>query len=108
MVFKFDYQEADQMDTYADSDWAGCPRSRRSTSGGCIMVGSHLLKFWSSIQAGVAMSSGEAEFYGVVRGAGQGLGYQSLIKDLGLSPPYACGPIRRPHLAYAHAKGSAS
>ena len=62
LVFKFDYQQADHIDTYADTDWAGCPRSRRSTCGGCIMVGSHLLKCWSSTQAGVAMSAGEAEF----------------------------------------------
>ena len=58
MVFKFDYQNADHIDAYADTDWAGCPRSRRSTSGGCIMLGTHLLKCWSSTQAGVAMSSG--------------------------------------------------
>ena len=34
-----------------------------------IMVGTQLLKCWSSTQAGVAMSSGEAEFYGAVKGA---------------------------------------
>ena len=64
MVFKVDYHNADHIDAYADTDWAGCPRSRRSTSGGCIMVGTHLLKCWSSTQAGVTMSAGEAEFYG--------------------------------------------
>ena len=52
MVFKFDYQSADHIDTYAGTDWAACLRSRRSTSGGCIMVGMHLLKCWSSMQAG--------------------------------------------------------
>ena len=72
MVFKFDYQSADHSDAYADTDWAGCPRSRRPTSGGCIMLGTHLLKCWSSTQAGVAMSSGEAAFYGAVKGASIG------------------------------------
>ena len=62
MVFKFSYESATPIDTYADTDWAGCPRSRRTTSGGCIMVGTHLLKCWSATQAGVAMSSGKAEF----------------------------------------------
>ena len=57
LVFKFDDQQADHIDTYADTDLAGCPRSRRSTSRGCIMVGTHLLKCWNSTQAGVAMSS---------------------------------------------------
>ena len=51
------------------------------------MLGRHTIKHWSSTMPSVALSSGEAEFYGVVRGAGQGLGYQSLIGDLGLSLP---------------------
>ncbi len=45
------------------------------------------IKHWSSTQPSVSLSSGEAEFYGVVRGAGQGLGYQSLLKDLGVEVP---------------------
>ena len=48
------------------------------------MVGSHLIKAWSSTQASVALSSGEAEYYGLVRGVGIGLGIQSLYKGVGL------------------------
>jgi hypothetical protein len=48
------------------------------------MLGSHCIKHWSSTQASVALSSGEAEFAGVIRGAGQGLGYKALLKDLGV------------------------
>ena len=48
------------------------------------MLGSHAIKHWSSTQASVALSSGEAEFAGVIRGAGQGLGYKALLKDLGV------------------------
>ena len=51
------------------------------------MLGSHLIKSWSSTQSSVALSSGEAEFNGVVRGAGIGLGYQSLLHDLGIQVP---------------------
>ena len=29
---------------YADADWAGCKATRKSTSGGCIVLGGHLLK----------------------------------------------------------------
>ena len=83
MVFKFDYQRAGHIDAYADTDLAGCPRSRRLTSGGCIMLGTHLLKYWSSTQAGVAMSSGKAEFYGAVKGASIGLGMKALYRDIG-------------------------
>ena len=51
------------------------------------MLGRHTIKHWSSTQPSVALSSGEAEFYGVVRGSGQGLGYQALLGDLGVSLP---------------------
>ena len=51
------------------------------------MLGGHLIKSWSSTQTSVALSSGEAEFNGVVRGAGIGLGYQSLVRDLGQDLP---------------------
>jgi len=47
------------------------------------MAGEHLLKSWSSTQSSVALSSGEAEFYGVVKAAGYGLAYQALLKDFG-------------------------
>ena len=50
-----------------------------------MILGTHAVKSWSSTQASVALSSGEAEFNGVVRGAGVGLGYQSLLRDLGVS-----------------------
>ena len=45
------------------------------------------MKSWSSTQSSIALSSGEAEFNGVVRGAGVGLGYQSLLRDLGIDIP---------------------
>ena len=50
-----------------------------------MILGSHAVKSWSSTQTSVALSSGEAEFNGVVRGAGVGLGYQSLLRDLGVN-----------------------
>ncbi len=84
MVFHYKWQEVEQVDVYTDTDWAGCPRTRKSTSGGCVILGTHPIKSWSSTQSSVALSSGEAEFNGVVRGAGVGLGYQSLLRDLGI------------------------
>ena len=51
------------------------------------MIGGHTIKTWSSTQTSVALSSGEAEFNGVVRGSGAGLGFQSLLRDLGLEVP---------------------
>ena len=51
------------------------------------MFGKHTVKHWSSTQASISLSSGEAEFAGVIRGSGQGLGYQALLADLGVNVP---------------------
>ena len=51
------------------------------------MVGRRTIKTWSSTQASISLSSGEAEFNGVVRGSGAGLGYRSLLRDLGHEVP---------------------
>ena len=42
------------------------------------------MKSWSSTQAFIALSSGEAEFYGVVKGASVGLGIKALLADMGV------------------------
>jgi len=43
------------------------------------------LKTWSSTQASIAQSSGEAEYYALVRAASEALGMQSIMRDLGWS-----------------------
>ena len=48
------------------------------------MLGGHLLKRWSSTQASISLSSGEAEHYGVVTAAGIALGHHSLVADMGM------------------------
>ena len=48
------------------------------------MWGNHLIKAWSKMQSVVALSSGEAEYYGMVKGASMALGIQSMLKDLGV------------------------
>ena len=87
LVHEYRQQTVEAIDVYTDTDWSGCPKTRKSTSGGCVMVGTHAVKHWSSTQASIALSSGEAEFAGVIRGAGQGLGYQALLRDLGIEMP---------------------
>ena len=87
LVYVYEQQEVSAVDVHTDTDWAGCPLTRKSTSGGCVMVGKHCMKHWSSTQTSISLSSGEAEFAGVIRGAGQGLGYQALLKDVGVELP---------------------
>lgn len=85
VTWKYDWQEqCDRLDVYTDSDWGGGVGSRRSTSGGVLMLGSHCIRAWSSTQGAVALSSAEAEFYAMVEGALRGKGLVSLARELGL------------------------
>ncbi len=52
-----------RITAYSDSDWAGCLRTRRSTSGGVMTLDHSTVGHWSRTQAVVALSSGEAEYY---------------------------------------------
>lgn len=84
LIWRYDSQhECETFDVYSDSDWAGCRKSRKPTSGGSIMRGSHCLKTWSRTQAIIAKSSAAAELYGVVRGAIEALGMATLCNDMG-------------------------
>ncbi len=67
---------------WAATDFAGCGRTRRSTSGGVAMLGSHFLKTHSQTQATIALSSGGSEFYGKAKAATMGVGIKSMFKDM--------------------------
>ena len=49
------------------------------------MFGNHALKSWSTTQQIIALSSGEAEYYSLVRGGSMGLGINAIASDMGLS-----------------------
>ena len=62
LVYLHPFQHIVQFcDVYADTDHAGRLRARKSTSGGCIVMGAQLMKFCSSTQPVITLSSGEAE-----------------------------------------------
>ena len=48
-------------------------------------MGEHLIKSWSSTQKITALSSGEAEYYAIVKGAEQGMGVRSMLIDFQVS-----------------------
>ena len=69
---------------FTDSDRAGCLETRKSTSSHKHFFGSHTLRSTSTAQRVIALSSGESEFYVLVKGTSAGLGAVSLLKDLGV------------------------
>ena len=73
------------VEVFTDSDWAGCRSSRRSNRGGVVTVGGNVAKTWSSTQGSVPLSSAEAEFYALVKGAAEAIAMRSLMADLGIA-----------------------
>ena len=85
---KWEYPWQDEVATLkvvVDSDWAGCLETRRSTSGGLVMLGRHPLRTWSATQSVVALSSAEAELYSMTEGASRGLAIQSMLREMCVS-----------------------
>ena len=85
LVKMFKWQEwPPTLSIFTDADWAGDKKTRKSTSGGCIMIGKHVVKAWSKSQSLIALSSGESELYATLKASAEGLGMQSIAKDLNL------------------------
>ncbi len=83
--YVYQYQEQPQeLTIWTDTDYAGCKRTRKSTSGGVVMWGKHLIKSWSTTQSVIALSSGEAKYYGLAKGGSVGLGLQAVLRDFNL------------------------
>ena len=75
-----------KIEVYTDADWGGCAQTRRSTSGGLVLLGSHLLCFWSRTQQTVALSSCESEVNALIKGGVEGLGVKHMLQQCGLHP----------------------
>lgn len=76
--------EPEGSSTYSDSDWAGCVSTRKSTSGGVIMRGAHVIKHGSRTQSGIALSPGEAELYALGKASSETPGMTQMVKEMGI------------------------
>ena len=69
------------LQVHVDSDLARDLPGRKSTTRVIVRRGQHLLKHMSCLQTLVALSSGEAEYYALIRGACTILGIQLHYQD---------------------------
>ena len=85
LIARFRWQDMqDRITAFTDSDWAGCDKTAKSTSGGAICIGEHILKTYSKQQKVVALSSAEAELYAMVAASAETLAIQAYCRDLGM------------------------
>ena len=82
--FGADGGDESSVTVYTDSDWAGCLKTRKSTSGGVMKFGGGVVKSWATTQGSVALSVGEAEFYSSIKGAAEGIGFCNILRDMGV------------------------
>ena len=79
------YQEHfTSVNAWSDSDHAGCIKTRRSTTGTVIQLGEATVKTAAKGQAVIALSTGEAEYYGLISTASTALGEQAMMADWGV------------------------
>ena len=85
VVIEYPYQRhEEEVSGYSDSDWAGCRRTAKSTSGGAVMRGAHLIKAWSTTQKNITLSSGEAELVAAVKMSTELIGIEQLMYEWGM------------------------
>ncbi|XP_074265513.1 uncharacterized protein LOC141587950 [Silene latifolia] len=78
---------------YSDTDWGGCPDSRRSISGCCVFLGNNLVSWSSKRQPTISRSSAEAEYIGVANAVVETSWLRNLLFELQV-------PITRATLVY--------
>nr|GEY50361.1 ribonuclease H-like domain-containing protein [Tanacetum cinerariifolium] len=67
---------------YSDADWAGCPTTRRSTSGYCVFLGNNFLSWSAKRQPTLSRSSAEAEYRGVANAVAKTCWLRNLLREL--------------------------
>ena len=69
------------------------------------MMGRHLLKSWSTTQPVIALSSGEAELYSLVKTAAQATGLFSILEDCNLATTVIVHTDSTAAIGIVHRKG---
>ena len=72
-----------QLVAYSDVDWAGCPNTRRSTTGWCMFLGDALISWRCKKQDRVSKSSTEAEYRAMSTSCSEIVWLRGLLEELG-------------------------
>ena len=78
-----------ELIAYSDADWAGCPDTRKSTSGFCVFLGTNLISWSSKRQHTVSRSSAEAEYRAVANCVAESCWLRQLLQELHRPPARA-------------------
>ncbi|BBN70142.1 RmlC-like cupins superfamily protein [Prunus dulcis] len=83
----FSSQNDLSLQAFCDLDWAGCPMTRRSTMGYCVLLGSSLVSWQTKRQKIVSLSSAEAKYRAMTGTCCELSWLRPLLKDLQILHP---------------------
>lgn len=81
MVWHFWWQaKTGKLIVKVDANYAGCPRTGKSSTGMVVFLGRHVLIDLATTQVLISLSSGESEFYAIVRGIAEAIYWMQFLK----------------------------